>query len=213
MYCISSSVRLSLLSLFPFLSLMLVCYTHIFHVHVHVHVCVHICIYMYLRGTVSVVACTPLPQFRGETILDLHLCVTESSGCSPHATDLVSGGEGERGERGGERGRGGEGERGRGGEGEGGGGGGGRGRGRGGEGERERGGEGERGRGGEGERERGRGGEIHAQAIVEKPNSPPFEGRKCIPTVTIGASKHVLCVEFIMSIVVYTCRLQISNPH
>ena len=33
---LSSFLKLSLLSLFPFLSLMLVCYTHIFHVHEHV---------------------------------------------------------------------------------------------------------------------------------------------------------------------------------
>ena len=32
---LSPFLRLSLLSLFPFLSLMLVCYTHIFHVHVY----------------------------------------------------------------------------------------------------------------------------------------------------------------------------------
>ena len=64
----SPFLRLSRLSLFPFLSLMLVCYTHIFHVHVHVlqsfthktatisvlgynrymYVNVHICMYMYM---------------------------------------------------------------------------------------------------------------------------------------------------------------------
>ena len=41
--CVCAFLRLSLLSLFPFLSPMLVCYTHIFHVHVHVQ-----CIYMYM---------------------------------------------------------------------------------------------------------------------------------------------------------------------
>ena len=64
---LSPLLRLSLLSLFPFLSLMLVCFTHIFHVHVHAYVihvtCTCTCTVHLCPPPSSLIPLQPLPPF------------------------------------------------------------------------------------------------------------------------------------------------------